>query len=112
MIFMNESCTHQPHSIIRVVLWCFFYMLLLFRHSVRSLCDPVNCSRPGSPDLHLSPKRAQTHAQRVGDAIQPSRPLSSPSSALSVPQHQGLFQGVSSSHQVTKVLQLQHQSFQ
>ena len=50
---------------------------------------------------------------RVGDAIQPSHPLSSPS-LFSPSQHQGLFQGVSSSHQVAKVLefQLQHQSFQ
>ena len=51
---------------------------------------------------------------RVGDAIQPSHPLSSPSPAFSVSQHQGLFNRVSSSHQVAKVLefQLQHQYFQ
>ena len=51
----------------------------------------------------------------VGDAIQPSHPLSSPSPpAFNLSQHQGLFQGVSSSHQVAKELklQLQHQSFQ
>ena len=57
----------------------------------------------------------QTHVFQVGDAIQPSHPLSSPSPpALNLSQHQGLFQGVSSSHQVAKVLelQLQHQSFQ
>ena len=57
---------------------------------------------------------AQTHVHWVGDAIQPSHPLLSPSPpAFSISQHQGLFQWVSSSHQVAKVLefQLQHQSF-
>ena len=50
----------------------------------------------------------------IGDAIQPSHPLSSPSPALNLSQHQGIFQGVSSSHQVAKVseFQLQHQYFQ
>ena len=55
-----------------------------------------------------------THVHQVGDAIQPSHPLSSPSSpAFLVSQHQDPFQRVSSSHQVTNVLelQLQHQSF-
>ena len=58
---------------------------------------------------------AQIHVHRVGDAIQPSHPLSSPSPPLlCLSQHQGLFQWVSSSHQVARVLelQLQHQSFQ
>ena len=57
----------------------------------------------------------QTHVHWVSDAIQPSQPLLSPSPpALNLSQHQGLFQGVNSSHQVAKVLkfQLQHQSFQ
>ena len=55
------------------------------------------------------------HFHWVGDAIQPSHPLSSPAPpALNLSQHQSLFQWVSSSHQVAKVLefQLQHQSFQ
>ena len=54
------------------------------------------------------------HVHWIGDAIQPSHPLSSPSPAFNLSQHQGLFQWVSSSHQVAKVLefQLQHQSFQ
>ena len=62
-----------------------------------------------------SPEFTQTHVHRVGDAIQPSHPLLSPSPpALNLSQHQGLFQWVSSSHQVANVLefQLQHQSFQ
>ena len=57
---------------------------------------------------------AQTHVHRVGDPIQPSHPLSSPPPAFNLSQHHGLFQWVSSLHQVAKVLelQLQHQSFQ
>ena len=56
---------------------------------------------------------AQTHVRWVGDAIQPSHPLSSPSPpALNLSQHQAVFQWDSSSHQVAKVLELQHQSFQ
>ena len=79
------------------------------------LCHPVECSTPGSPVLHYIQEFAQTHVHRVGDAIQPSYPLLSPSlPAFSLSQHQGLFQRVSSSHQVAKVLelQLQHQCFQ
>ena len=66
------------------------------------------------PVLHYLPEFSQTHAHWVSDAIQPSHPLSSPSPpALNLSQHQGLFQWVDSSRQMTKVLefQLQHQSF-
>ena len=62
-----------------------------------------------------SPTPTQTHVHWVSDAIQPSHPLSSPSPpTFNLSQYQGLFQWVSSSHQVAKVLefQLQHQSFQ
>ena len=82
--------------------------------SCPTLCDPMNHSTPGLPVHHQHPEFTQTHAHRVGDAIQPSHPLSSPSPPAPNPsQHQGLFQGVSSSHQVAKGLesQLQHQSF-
>ena len=78
------------------------------------LCAPMDCSTPGFPVHHRLLKHAQTHVHRVGDTIQPSHPLSSPSPpAFSLSQHQGLFQWVSYSHQVAKVLefQLQHQSF-
>ena len=80
-----------------------------------TLCDPMDCSTPGFPIHHQLLELAQTHVHWVGDAIQPSCSLSSPSPpAFSLFQHQGLFQFVSSSHQVTKVLELplQHQSFQ
>ena len=78
-------------------------------------CGPVDCNTSGFPVLHHLPEFAQTHVHRVSDAIQPSHPLSSPSSpALNLSQNQGLFQRVSSSHLVAKVLelQLQHQSIQ
>ena len=79
-----------------------------------SLCDPMDFSMPGFPVHHQHPELVQTHVYRVGDAIQPSRPLLSLSLAFNLSQHQGLFQWVSFSHQVAKVLelQLQHQSFQ
>ena len=80
-----------------------------------TLCDPMNRSTPGLPVHHQLPEFTQTHVHWVCDAIQPSHPLSSPSPPAPNPsQHQGLFQWVSSSHQVAKVLefQLQHQSFQ
>ena len=80
-----------------------------------TLCDPMICSTPGFPVLPYIPAFAQTHVHWIGNAIQPSHPLSSPSlPAFSLSQHQGLFQWVYSSHQVAKVseLQLQHQAFQ
>ena len=78
------------------------------------LCDPMYCSTPGLPVHHQLPEFTQTHVHRVGDAIQPSHPLSSPPPAPNPSHHQGLFQWVSSSHEVAKILelQLQHQSFQ
>ena len=79
-----------------------------------TLCDHMNCSTPGLPVHHQLPEFTQTHVHRVGDAIQPSHSLLSPSPpALNLSQHQNLFKWVSSSHQVAKLLefQLQHQSF-
>ena len=61
--------------------------------SCLTLCDPMDCSTPGLPVHHHLPEPAQTHAHRVGDAIQPSHPLSSPSPPAPNPsQHQSLFQ--------------------
>ena len=72
----------------------------------------MGCSLLGFPVHHQLLELAQTHVHRVGDAIQPSHPLSSPSPALNLSQHQGLFEGVSSSHQMARVLELQLQSHQ
>ena len=80
-----------------------------------TLCNPMDCSTPGFPVYHQLPELTQTHIHWVGDAIQPSHPLLSPSlPAFNLSQHQGLFQWISSSHQVANVLELQsqHQSFQ
>ena len=61
--------------------------------SCPTLCDPMNCSTPGLPVHHQLPEFTQTHAHRVGAAIQPSHPLSFPSPPAPNPsQHQGLFQ--------------------
>ena len=93
----------------------FHFLLLMYSvaQSCLTLCNPMNHSTPGLPVTNS--QFTQTHVHRVSDAIRSSHPLSSPSPPAPNPsQHQGLFQWVSSSHQVAKVLefQLQHQSFQ
>ena len=87
---------------------------LLFVHSiVATLCNPMDCSTSGFLVLSCLPEFIQTHVHWVNDASQQSHALSPPSlPAPNLSQHQGLFQWVSSSHQVDKVLELQHQSFQ
>ena len=110
--------------------WIFFCIFLLWdcsclaiknfsRCSVQllshvQLCDPMDCSMPGFPVHQQLPEPAQIHIHWVSDAIQGSHPLSSYSPAFILSQNQGLFQWVSSLHQVAKVLefQLQYQSFQ
>ena len=81
--------------------------------SCLTLCKPMDCSTPGFPVHHQLPELTETHVHQIGNAIQLSHPLSFPSRTFNLPQHQGLFQGVSSSYQGAKVLevQLQHQSF-
>ena len=105
------------------VIWCFtqdvqsdicemYFQFISVAQSCLTLCDPMNCSMPGSPVYQL-PELTQTHVHQVGDAIQPSHPLSPPSLPIfNLSQDQDLFKWVSSSHQVAKVLELQHQSFQ
>ena len=74
--------------------------------SCPTLCDPMNRSTPGLPVHHQLPEFTQTHVHRVGDAIQPSHLLSSPSPPAPHPsQHQSLFQWVNSSHEMAKVLE-------
>ena len=79
-----------------------------------TLCDPMDCSTPGLPVHHQLPELAQTLVQWVGDAIQPSQPLSSPSPFALNLCHSLSLSWVGPSHQVAKVLELQlhHQSFQ
>ena len=77
-----------------------------------TLCDPMDCSTPSFPVPHYLLEFAQVHVHWISDAIKPSRPLPLSSPAFSLSQHQGLLQWVSSSHQMAKVLELQHQSFQ
>ena len=75
----------------------------------------MDCNTPGFPVHHHLPEHAQSHVHWVRDAIQPSCPLSSPyPPAFNLSQHQGLYERVGSSHQVTSILelQLQLQSFQ
>ena len=83
--------------------------------SCPTLCNTMDCCTPGFPVHHQLLELAQTHVHQVGDAIQPSQPLSFPSPpAFNLSHHQSLFQWVGSLHQVAKVLefQLQRQSFQ
>ena len=80
--------------------------------SVSQLCqtlwDPVDHSTPGLPVHHQLLEFTQTQVHWVGDAIQPSHPLSFPSPpAFNLSQHQGLFKWVSSLHEVAKVLEFQ-----
>ena len=92
--------------------WIFFFLQFT---SVQLLSHVWLFATPWTAARQTSLFITQTHVHWVGDAIQPSHPLSSLSSpALNLSQHQGLFKWVSSSHQVAKVLelQLQHQSFQ
>ena len=88
-----------------------FSQLSSVTQSCPTLCHPMDRSTRGLPVHHQLPESTQTHVRQVGDAIQPSHPLSSPSPpALSLSQHQGLFKWVSSSHQVAEVLEFQSAS--
>ena len=71
-------------------------------HLCPTLCNRMNGSMPGFPVHHQHPELAQIHVHQDSDATQPSHPLSSPSPAFNLSQHQGLFQWVSSSHHVAK----------
>ena len=119
---VNQSYTDGLH--LNRKLSCLLGVNTQYFSSVTQSCptlhDPMDCSMPGFLVHHQLPELAQTHVHRVSDAIQPSHPLLSPSLpkekivSFNLSQHRGLFQRVSSLHQVAKVLefQLQHQSFQ
>ena len=82
--------------------------------SCPTLCNPMDYSTPGFPVHHQLLELTQTHVHWISYAIQSSHPLSSPSPNINISQQKGIFQWVSSLHQVAKVLefQLQHQSSQ
>ena len=99
----------------RIYSTLYYFQFSSVAQSCLTLCNPMDSSTPGFPVHHQLLEFIQTHGHWVGDAIQPSHPVSSPSPhAFNLSQHQGLFKWVSSSHQTAKVLefQLQHQSFQ
>ena len=114
LIKLSQEC---PTHILRRVFFCPFigYQFSSIAQLCLTLCNPTDCNMPGLPVYHQLSEFTQTHVHWVSDAIQPSHPLSSPSPpTFNLSQHQGLFTWVSSSHQVSKVLefQLQRHSFQ
>ena len=100
----STSVSVSPHSLLKgVKFFCVFLQATSHRSwgSVQinsiaqlclTLCDPMNHSMPGLPVHPKLPDFTQTHVHRVGDAIQPSHPLSAPSPASNPSQHQSLFQ--------------------
>ena len=95
----QHLCLFAWASIILVSIWCCSVV-----QSCLTLCSTKDCSTPGFPVHHQFPEPARTHLHWVGDAIQPSHSLSSPSPpALNLSQLQGLFKWVSSSHTVFKL---------
>ena len=94
---------------------CVYFWFSSVAQLCQTLCNRTDCSTSGLLVHHQLPEFTQSHVHWVGDAIQPSHTLSSPSPpTFNLSQHQGLFKWVSSLHQVAKVLELhlQHQSFQ
>ena len=107
----NGLAQVPSHSSVRVLdaLLSSFIVAVQSLKCVWLFWDPMDCSTPGLPVHHHLLESAQTHVRRVGDAIQPSHPLSSPFSfAFSPSLHQGLFQWVGSLHQV--VLSISYQT--
>ena len=124
-LFLRNICIYIKKHIDKQTYFCYivltFGIRILLDFSVQfiqlcpTLCDPMDCGTPGFPIHHQLLELAQTHVHQVCNVIQPLHPLLSPSPpSFSLSQHQGLFQGVSSTHQVVKVLefQLQHHPFQ
>ena len=120
---LKKSFSHSINSFHYLIMFLesthiffFFFSSVQFSHSVVSdSLQPNGLQHACLPVHHQLSEFTQTHVHWVGDAIQPSHPLSSPSPpTFNFSQHQGLFKWVSSSYQVAKVLefQLQHQSFQ
>ena len=106
------NCT----SLSALSIWVsFFPRMRGYNKSCPALCKSMDCSMPGLPVHHQLPEFTPTHVYCIGDAIQPSHPLSPLSpSAFNLSQHQGHFKWVCSLHQVAEVLefQFQRQSYQ
>ena len=105
---MYSKCHTPCHS--QALIWfavgCLCLQFSSVTQSCLTLCDPMDCNMPGLPVYHQLLGFTQAHVHWVGDASQPSRPLSSPSPpTFNLSQHQGLFRRVSYSHQVAKVLE-------
>ena len=102
---------NKANELLALILECISSVIIQFSSVIQScltLCDPMDYSTPGLPVHHQLLELAQTHVHVVGDAVQPSHPLLSPSPPVfNSSQHQGLFQWVSSSHHMDKVLELQ-----
>ena len=110
----RERTNEELPQVTTIFHWCYLLNPLQFSSVTQScptLCDPMNCSTPGLPVRHQLLEFTQIHVQWVGDAIQPSHPLLSPSPPAPNPlKHQCLFQWVNSLHEVAKVLEFQLQA--
>ena len=103
LFYFFSNAYYEMDIFVLPKVWC--VQLSSLAQLCSTLCNPMNCSTPGLPVHHQHLESTQTHVHRVGDAIQPSHPLSSPSPlAPNSSQHQGLFQWVNSLHEVAKVL--------
>ena len=102
---MNELCIYViMNYCVTVYILYFIFSSSSVAHSCLTLCDPMDYSMPGLPVHHQLLELAQTHVHHVGDAIQPSHPLLSPSPpTFKLSQHQDLFQWIRSSHQVESI---------
>ena len=90
-VFLEFSCFFdlRAYPVLKLTEW----FSLVVTQSRPTLCDPMDCSKPGFPVHHQLSELTQTHVHQVGDAIQPSHRLSSPSPpAFNLSQHQGLFE--------------------
>ena len=100
----SRGFSNQQHLVLQRTFSSFTFSLptvhcCSLTKSCPTLCDSMDCSMPGSPVPHYLLEPAQTHIHWVSDAIQPSHPLSSHSPAISLSQHQGLFQWVGCSYE-------------
>ena len=104
----KSQSIRYPH--ISLFLWISIFLCCCwsFAKSCLTFYEPMDCSMPGLPVHHQLLELTQAHVHWIGDAMQPSHPLSSLSPpAFYLSQHQGLFKQVSSSHRVAKVLEFQ-----